>query len=408
MLHRGAQGVGVGAGQVVGVRPRRQFEHREPQVVGGLPGVDALRGGLAGLVRVVGQHDVAGEPLEDPHVVLGESRPARGDRSRDAGTGEADHVGVALAHDDLIGGDRIGLGPVDGVQRLGLVVEDVVTRVLVLRSVGVGQLPSAEADHPVALVEDREQDPAAEEVLQAVATVEEPEAGRLEVVVGGLQRADQLVPVVGRPPDAVAGHLVGVEAPGPEIGPRRRRIRSGAQPLVVPLAGLLGEGEQAVLALAPFGLVALGVAQRDAGLGRQPLHRTREVEVLDLADEGDGVAGGLASEAVVEPLGLVDREAGRLLVVERAQAGPPLADPLELRVARDDRDEVRRLPDPCDVLVDDPHGRRLQAPPDSPSGPTQPSFSARYASTSASATRSWSIESRSRTVTERSSRVSKS
>ena len=35
------------------------------------------------------------------HVLLGERRAARGDGAGDAGAGEADDVGVALADDDL-------------------------------------------------------------------------------------------------------------------------------------------------------------------------------------------------------------------------------------------------------------------------------------------------------------------
>src|SRR6202011_84426 len=80
-----------------------------------------------------------------------------------------------------------------------------------------------------------------------------------------------------------------------------------------------------------------------------------EVEVLDLADEGDGVAGLLAAEAEVEAEGGVDGERRGLLLVERAESHPSLTDSLEGDVVGRDRDEVRGLPDSRDVLVEDAH-----------------------------------------------------
>ena len=79
--------------------------------------------------------------------------------------------------------------------------------------------------------------------------------------------------------------------------------------------------------------------------------------MLDLAHERDDVALGPAAEAVVEALLLVDRERRGLLGVEGAQTLPAPADPLQLDVVADHRDEVGRLPNPDHVLVDDPHPR---------------------------------------------------
>ena len=154
-----------------------------------------------------------------------------------------------------------------------------------------------------------------------------PEAGGLQVGLGDAQRPDHQVPAVGRPADAVAGDLVGVEAPAAQVLARRRGVGRGAQPLVVPGRGRLGHLEQAGLALAPLALVALGVAQGDAGPAGQRLDGADEVQLLLLAQERDGVARGLAPEAVVEALLGVDREARRLLGVERAQPAPALTRP---------------------------------------------------------------------------------
>ena len=67
------------------------------------------------------------------------------------------------------------------------------------------------------------------------------------------------------------------------------------------------------------------LADGDPGLVGQAAHRIDEVEVLDGPDEADGVALGLAPEAVVEALLGVDAERRRLLAVERAQADPAAA-----------------------------------------------------------------------------------
>ena len=60
--------------------------------------------------------------------------------------------------------------------------------------------------------------------------------------------------------------------------------------------------------LAAVALGLVGVAEGDAGLGGQQLDRAGEVEVLDVADERDHVALGLAAEAVEDALLGVDRE----------------------------------------------------------------------------------------------------
>ena len=71
----------------------------------------------------------------------------------------------------------------------------------------------------------------------------------------------------------------------------------------------------------------LGVlVQRDVGPVGQQAHGIDEVEVLRGPDEGDGIARGVAAEAVVEALLGVDAERRALLGVERAQPGPAPSD----------------------------------------------------------------------------------
>jgi hypothetical protein len=137
------------------------------------------------------------------------------------------------------------------------------------------------------------------------------EARGLDVGVGELEVPAQRIPllrVLGRPADAVAAHGVAVEAAAAEVAPGLASVGAGEQPRVVPL-DRGGDGLDELRPLAPaLALVAVGVAQRDAVLGRQPLDRAREVELLLVAHERDDVAGLLAPEAVVETLFGVDGE----------------------------------------------------------------------------------------------------
>ena len=129
---------------------------------------------------------------------------------------------------------------------------------------------------------------------------------------GTPKAADQLIPSLGRPAEPVLAHHVPVVAAlAPQVGPGRRRVRSGEQALVVPGDGLLQRlvEPRSALVVAAGGLVV--VAQRDAGPGRQLLDGLDEVEMLQLPDEGDDVAFGAAAEAVVEAqLGVDARTTG--------------------------------------------------------------------------------------------------
>ena len=139
-----------------------------------LPLVEPFGRGQAGGVGVEGEHDVAGEALQQAHVLLGEGRAAGGDGPGHPGPVEADHVGVALAHHDLPGPDDLGLGPLEAVEGLGLRVDGGLRRVLVLgRILAPGQHPAPEGHRVTHLVEDGEHHPGAEGVLQPVAAVRE-------------------------------------------------------------------------------------------------------------------------------------------------------------------------------------------------------------------------------------------
>ena len=133
------------------------------------------------------------------------------------------------------------------------------------------------------------------------------------------------------------------------------RIGGRQQPLVVPLDRLLDGVGQLAAFLAVRALVLVGVTQLDAGLRGEHFDGADEVEVFDLADEGDGVAALAATKAFVEAELAVHVERRRLLVVERTEPDASSTDPLQLQVGADEIDQVGGFADPNDVLVFNAH-----------------------------------------------------
>ncbi len=109
----------------------------------------------------------------------------------------------------------------------------------------------------------------------------------------------------------------------------------------------------------PLAVGAVGGVLADGHPGPvgQESNGVDEVQVLGRPDEGDGVARGLAPEAVVEALLGVDAERGRLLGVEGAEPDP--APPLLAQggVLADEGHDVGRRPHLGHVLIGDPHVR---------------------------------------------------
>ena len=101
------------------------------------------------------------------------------------------------------------------------------------------------------------------------------------------------------------------------------------------------------------------LVQGDPGPVGQESYGVDEVEMFGGPDECDGIARGLAAEAVVEALLGVDAERRALLGVERAQACPAAADPLERGVLADEGDDVGRRPHLGHVLIGYRHGRTV-------------------------------------------------
>ena len=122
-VDRRRQRVGIALGQLTRNIALREGRHADLDLVLLVPLVEALGRSLAGVVGVERQHHPARVALQQTHVLLGERRSARCDRSRHARQVESDHVGVALAHDHLVGVDDVAFGPIQSVERLRLRVD---------------------------------------------------------------------------------------------------------------------------------------------------------------------------------------------------------------------------------------------------------------------------------------------
>ena len=91
-----------------------------------------------------------------------------------------------------------------------------------------------------------------------------------------------------------------------------------------------------------------------------------EVDVFDLLDELERIAGGAAAEAAVPAHLLADVERRCSLGVERAEADPVAAHPSERRVLLDHVGDRNRCSQPFEILVDNRHGREATGGTSSP------------------------------------------
>ena len=101
-------------------------------------------------VRVEEQDHVAGERAQLAQLLHGERRPHRGHDVLVPRLVEAEHVGVALDDDRLLGTRDRRAGQVQAVERLALVQERALGRVHVLRAGLVGRQAAAECDRAAA------------------------------------------------------------------------------------------------------------------------------------------------------------------------------------------------------------------------------------------------------------------
>ena len=137
------------------------------------------------------------------------------------------------------------------------------------------------------------------------------------------------------------------------------RARRGLQRGLVVVAGARQNFAQGLPLLALLGCAGallrarIALGNRDAGTLRQLAHGVHERQPLVLHQEADRVAMRAAAEAVIRLPARADREARRLLAVERAQALVHGARALELDMAADDLHDV----DAGQQLLDEADGQ---------------------------------------------------
>ena len=165
---------------------------------------------------------------------------------------------------------------------------------------------------------DRQHQPAAEAVVGFLVLDRDPHAsldqhGLLEPA----QRALQRLPVLGRIAEAEFAHRrIGKPAP-PEIAARLHPV-CAAQITLEPVLRRGGHIVEAGALFGPAGGLRIGGGDFHPGFRREFLHRIHERQAALVGEPADCITMRFAAEAMVEALLVIDVEARRLLVMERA------------------------------------------------------------------------------------------
>ena len=299
---------------------------------------------------------IAHEPLHQVRMLRTKCRTTRRHGGVDPGDVHGHDVGVALHDDNLVLLADVGAGQVKPVENMGLLVDRGLRGVDVLRrhAVVVPHPPGTESQHRRRGVLDRPEHPPLEEVPSRVA--DQP---RGHQHLGRESLGEQMIPqdmaaLGGIPHAEVLGMLAGESASGDEIA------RDG------PLVGEHLAAKE--LGCRIIGGQNLGTHPRRGGRGAvvndpqlhagavgETLDCLDEGEVLDELKKGDGVAAGLAAEAVEQAARRRHLETWCSLIVERAQplerAAPSIA---QLHIVPDDLVDPSPFADQSNVFLIDP------------------------------------------------------
>src|SRR5712691_3807936 len=348
----------------VGVVARRQERDAQPQRARGLDGagavdgprharargfeqlLGALRRVAAGRVGVEEQYRLVAVTLEEAELRRSEGSAQRGDR-----LGEGVLVGHEAIHvpfdqqRTVLRLDR-GAREVGGVEQVALGVERCLGRVEILGLL-VAEGAAAEGDDVALEIADREEEAAAESIVDARAALTRDREARGDEHVFrdllGFHEARECVPALGRQPQAEAAHHLGVDPALVQVLPRAltRRLRELVH---VEVPGQRhGAEELLAAAVAPVTAAVLGecharlLGERAHGLGKR--------ELVLAHQEAERVAAHATPEAVEDPLPGIDHEGRSLLHVEGTEAFPVLTGLLQIHKPADQVDDVDRRAD---------------------------------------------------------------
>ena len=258
-------------------------------------------------------------------MLLRQGGAQRGHRAVKPRLVEGDGVHVPLRQNDPA---RLGaLGDVQGEQVPALVVHRGVRRVEVFGG-GVVHHPPAEADHVPPHIDDGEDHPVAEAVVDAAVLVVDgqPRVQQVPLVIAlARQLLDQRVPPVGGEAQPEPGQRPPGQPPALEVGQALRPL-GPPEPPVKGQGGLPVHLQDLLSPLLGPGGGPPRLRDRHTGPLGQHLHRVPEGQVLQLHHIVDDAAPLATAEALVHlPVGH-HVEGGSLLRVEGATA--PIAVPL--------------------------------------------------------------------------------
>ncbi len=302
-------------------------------------------GPLARGIAIETQHRLVRHAPQQLDLAFGQRGAERRDRRADPGANQRDHIHIAFRHHDAALFARRRPCRRHVVEHLALVEERRIRRVEIFGLLVGLQRPRAESDGPAAPVGDREHYPSAETVVGGAAILgpdQQPGLDQHRLIdrltqQSGLQRAARIRRVT-----------------QPE---RRNRllVQPAPRQVLPPLAGLerafekrasrLHHLDQGRPRLLPRALLRRRLRHLDPRLPGQPLDRFRERQILRPHQKPKLVPMGPAPEAVVEAFGFIDKKAGRLFVVEGAEAGELVAFPDQLDAAADQRGEADAVAD---------------------------------------------------------------
>src|SRR3989344_1065606 len=370
LVEQRAEALGAaGADDVVGVLPGGQG--REGEAEAGAQQRQrahrgAHRGFLSGRVAVEAENGDGDHPPDQPELRLGQRGAERRDGVADPRLGEREDVHIAFDDDDPVRLPRGGGRLVEIVERAALVEQRRVGRIEIF-GLAIAQYAAAERDHPPARVADRDHQAPAEPIV-GVLVVDRNQHARFDEHRGRefLERFFQRAAAVGGEAETEGLARCVRNATLLEIFARRGAV-AAAELLDEPVGGALHDVAQARRLLGLFRGARVGGGDLHAGLAGEVLDRVHERQPALVGHPADSIAVGRATEAVVEALFVVDREAGRLFVMERTARLILAAGACDLHRAADEG----RQGDARAELAEPLRGERVLTPP--PLSPDTPS-----------------------------------